>query len=38
MKAGSTVMNQIPRDRVPSGSVLALPDPRPERTNPPTNL
>ena len=39
MKAGSTAMTQRPRDRVPSGSMLALPDPRrPERANPPTNL
>ena len=28
MKAGSTAMTQRPRDRVPSGSRLALPDPR----------
>ena len=28
MKAGSTAMTQRPRDRVPSGSMLALPDPR----------
>ena len=35
MKAGSTAMTQIPRDRVPSGSMLALQDPsRPDRTNP----
>ena len=28
-----------PRDRVPSGSMLALPDPRkPDRANPPTNI
>ena len=28
-----------PRDRVPSGSMLALPDPRrPDRANPPTNF
>ena len=26
MKAGSTAMTQRPRDRVPSGSMLALPD------------
>ena len=39
MKAGSSVMTQRPRDRVPSGSMLALPDPRkPSRANPPTNL
>ena len=39
MKAGSTVMTQRPRDRVPSGSMLALPDPRrPDRANPPTNF
>ena len=39
MKAGSTAMTQRPRDRVPSGSMLALPDPRrPERGNPPTNI
>ena len=38
MKAGSTAMTQRPRDRVPSGSMLALPDPRrPDRANPPTN-
>ena len=36
MKAGSTTMTQRPRDRVPSGSILALPDPRrPDRANPP---
>ena len=28
MKAGSTAMTQRPRDRVPSGSILALPDPK----------
>ena len=28
MKAGSTVMTQRPRDKVPSGSMLALPDTR----------
>ena len=34
MKAGSTAMTQRPRDRVPSGSMLALPDPRrPDRAN-----
>ena len=39
MKAGSTAMTQRPRDGVPSGSMLALPDPRrPDRANPPTNL
>ena len=39
MKAGSTAMTQRPRDRVPSGSMLALPDPRrPHRANPPTNF
>ena len=39
MKAGSTAMTQRPRDRVPSGSTLALPDPRrPDRTNPSTNF
>ena len=39
MKAGSTAMAQRPRDRVPSGSMLALPDPRwPDRANPPTNF
>ena len=39
MKAGSTAMTQRPRDRVPSGSILALPDPRrPDRANPPTNF
>ena len=32
-------MTQRPRDRVPSGSMLALPDPRrPDRANPPTNF
>ena len=31
--------DQRPRDRVPSGSMLALPDPRrPDRVNPPTNI
>ena len=35
MKAGSTAMTQRPRDRVPSGNMLALPDPRrPDRANP----
>ena len=39
MKAGSTAMTQRPRDRVPSGSILALLDPRrPHRANPPTNF
>ena len=39
MKAGSTVMTQRPRDRVLSGSMFALPDPRrPDRANPPTNF
>ena len=39
MKAGSTAMTQRPRDRVPSGSMLALPDPRrPDRANPHTNI
>ena len=39
MKAGSTAMTQRPRDRVPSGSMLALPDPRrPDRANPPRNF
>ena len=39
MKAGSTAMAQRPRDRVPSGSMLALPDPRrPDRPNPSTNF
>ena len=39
MKAESTTMTQRPRDRVPSGSMLALPNPRrPDRANPPTNF
>ena len=39
MKAGSFAITQRPRDRVPSGSMLALPDPRrPDRANQPTNL
>ena len=39
MKAGSTAMTQRPRDRVSSGSMLALPDlRRPDRANPPTNF
>ena len=33
MKTGSTAMTQRPRDRVPSGSMLALPDPRRLDTN-----
>ena len=38
MKAGSIVMTQRPRDRVPSGSMLDLPDPRrPDRASPPRN-
>ena len=38
-KEGSTAMTQRPRDRVPSGSMLALPDTRrPDRANPPTNF
>ena len=38
MKAGSTAMTQRSRDWVPSGSLLALPDPRsPYRANPRTN-
>ena len=37
MNAGSTAVSQRPRDTVPSGGMLALPDPRPERENPPTN-
>ena len=37
MKAGSTAMTQRPRDRLPNGSMLALPR-RPDRTNPPTNF
>ena len=37
-KAGSTAMTQRPRDSVPRGSMLALPDQRrPDRANPPTN-
>ena len=36
MKAGSTAMTQRPRDRIPSGSMLSLPDlRRPDRANPP---
>ena len=39
MKAGSTAMTRRPRDRVPSGSMLALPDPRRlDRANPRTNF
>ena len=39
MKAGSTAMSQRPRDRVPSGSMLTLPDSRrPDRAKPPTNF
>ena len=39
MKAESTAMTQRPRDRVPSGCMLALPDPRrPDRANLPTNF
>ena len=39
MKAGSTAMTQRPRDRVPSGSMLALPNPRrPDRANPSPNF
>ena len=39
MKAGSTAMTQRPRDRVPRGSMMALPLPRrPDRANPPTNV
>ena len=39
MKAGSIAMTQRPRDRVSSGSMLALPEPRkPDRANPPTNF
>ena len=39
MKAGSTAMTQRPWDRVPSGSMLALLDPRrPDIANPTTNL
>ena len=39
MKAWSTAMTQRPRDRVPSGSMLALPDSRrPDRVNPPTKF
>ena len=39
MKAGFTAINQRPKDRVPSGTMLALPDPRgPDRANLPTNF
>ena len=39
MKAGSTAMTQRPRGRVPSGSMLALPNPRrPDKANPITNF
>ena len=39
MKDGSTAMTQRPRERVSSGSMLALPDPRrQDRVNPPTNF
>ena len=39
MKAGSAAMTQRPRERVHSGSRLALPDPRrPDTANPPTNF
>ena len=39
MKAGSTTITQRPRDRVPSGSMLALPDPRRlDRANSSTNF
>ena len=39
MKAGSIAMTQRPRDRVPSRSMLALPDPRKQdRADPPTNF
>ena len=39
MKAGSTAMTQRPIDKVPIGSMLALPDPRrPDRAKPPTNF
>ena len=39
MKSRSTAMTQRPRDRVPSGSMLALPDPRiPDSANPPTKF
>ena len=39
MKAGSTAMTHRPKDRVPSGSMLALQDSkRLNRANPPTNF
>ena len=39
MKAESIAMTQRPRDRVPSGNMLALPDPRrPDTANPPKNF
>ena len=39
MKARSTALTQRPRDRVPSGGTLALPDPRRLYiANPPTNF
>ena len=39
MKTGSTAMTQKPRDRVPSGSMLAFPDPRrPDGANPRRNF
>ena len=39
MKAGPTAMTQRPKDTVPRGSMLALPDPRrPDRANPPTDF
>ena len=39
METGFTAMTQRPRDRVSSGRMLALPDPkRPDRANPPTNF
>ena len=39
LETGSTAMTQRPRDRVPSGSMLALPDPRrPDKANPPTDF
>ena len=39
MKDGSTAMTERPRDKVPSGSMLAFSDPRrTDRANPPTNF
>ena len=39
MKAGATAMTWRPRDKVHSGTMLALPDPRrPDRANQPTNF